>query len=123
MQRQFTCVALSIALMFAAGVNAPRANAATQFSAEEAAVAKKLSDAYGVRVLRIRSGEMDGSPVYIVTVMNPGGNFNAAFQVTTLAVDRKTGALVSNFRRTSAVQSPAGAPETAPPPQTGQPKQ
>ena len=40
----------------------------------------------------------DGRAVFLVTVMNPGGDFNEAFQVTTLAVDVETGKLVSGYR-------------------------
>lgn len=123
MRRQFRLFALFIALMFAAGVSAPAANAATEFSPEEAAVAKKLTDTYGVQVLRIRPGEMNGTPVYIVTVMNPGGDFNAAFQVTTLAVDQKTGTLVSRLGQTSTGLRSGDTQEAVTPPQPEQPKQ
>ena len=33
-----------------------------------------------------------------MTIMNPGGDFNEAFQVNTLLVDADTGNLVSGFR-------------------------
>jgi hypothetical protein len=49
-------------------------------------------------VLRVREALYDGRSVYIVTVMNPGGDFNEAFQVNTLMVDRRSGKLVSQFR-------------------------
>jgi hypothetical protein len=61
--------------------------------------AKRIAQEYGVDVLRVRAGELDGTPVWLITVMTPGGNFNSAFQVTTLAVDRMTGALVPAFRQ------------------------
>lgn len=100
MPRKFGAFALFLALALSAGTGISDTHAAAELSEEEAAVAKKLEDAYGVRVLRIRSGEIDGLAVYIVTVMNPAGDFNEAFQVTTLAVDKKSGILVSRFRQT-----------------------
>jgi hypothetical protein len=109
MRRQFGAFALSIALTLAAGAGVSAADAAATFSKEEAAVAKKLEDAYGVRVLRIRSGDVDGTAVYIVTVMNPAGDFNAAFQVTTLAVGKSSGALISQYRQTPTGQRRSGA--------------
>ena len=109
MRRQIGLLTLSIALALVAGAGVPIANAATEFSTEEAAMAKKLADAFGVRVLRIRSDEISGTPVYIVTVMNPAGDFNSAFKVTTLAVDKKSGTLVSQIRQTSTGQRHIGA--------------
>ena len=64
---------------------------------EEAAAAQVEAD-YGVEVLRVRAGTVDGRPVWLVTVMNPGGTSNSAFQVTTLAVDQATGQLVPAYR-------------------------
>ena len=109
MRRQITLFALAIALTLAANASSFAANAPAKFSTEEAAAAKKLTDTYSVRVLRIRSGEINGTPVYIVTVMNPAGDFNSAFQVTTLAVDKNSGALISQVRQTSTGQRHSGA--------------
>lgn len=64
-------------------------------------VATKIAAAFGVRVLKVRESRLDGAPVFLVTVMNPGGDFDEAFQITTLAVDVKTGKLVSGFRHRS----------------------
>ena len=80
---------------------APRA-AAAEVTSEQAAAG--IAADYGVEVLRVRPGEIDGKPVWMVTVMQPGGLSNAAFQVTTLAVDRASGALVPVFRH-----GPSGA--------------
>ena len=67
--------------------------------------AKQVSTAiaaeFGGRVLKIRKSRLDGAPVFLVTVMNPGGDFDEAFQITTMAVDVKTGKLVSGFRHLS----------------------
>ncbi len=62
----------------------------------EAAAA--VEKAYPVKVLRIRSIKMDGKVAYAVTVMNAGGDFNEAYQVTTLIVDPDTGRLMPVFR-------------------------
>lgn len=53
---------------------------------------------YGVQVLRIRPDTDDGRNVFLVTVMNPPGDFNEAFQVNTLMVDAETGQLVLQYR-------------------------
>ena len=71
------------------------AAAVTQQEAE-----RKVAEDFGVEVLtkRTRAGDIDGRAVWFLTVMNPGGTSNAAFQVNTLAVDRETGELVPAFR-------------------------
>lgn len=53
---------------------------------------------YNVRVLKMRPGNVAGRRAFIATVMNPGGDFNEAFQVNTLAIDAATGKLISGFR-------------------------
>ncbi len=65
-------------------------------SVDEAAA--KIAEAYGVTVLRIVPTVTDGRSVFRVTIMNPGGDFDEAFQVNTLLVDADTGKLVSGFR-------------------------
>ena len=64
-------------------------------------VRAKITAEFGVRVLKVRRSRYDGRAVFLVTVMNPGGDFNEAFQITTLAVDVGTGKLVSGFRHSS----------------------
>lgn len=59
---------------------------------------KMIEDTFDVEVLRASAGQIDGRGVWLLTVMNRGGNFNTAFQVNTLAVDRETGKLVPAFR-------------------------
>lgn len=61
-------------------------------------VTEKIEEAYPVRVLKIEPGEVDGQAVWMVTVMNDGGDFNSAFAVNTLAVDPSSGELVPAFR-------------------------
>ncbi|MDJ0946518.1 MAG: hypothetical protein QNJ30_23965 [Kiloniellales bacterium] len=84
-----------------------RALALTQQEAE-----RKVAEAFGVEVLskHTRAGEIDGRAVWFLTVMNPGGTFNDAFQVNTLAVDQETGELVPAFRhRASGYELPGAA--------------
>jgi uncharacterized membrane protein YkoI len=62
-------------------------------------VKRQIEKEYGVTVLRVRDlTREDGSPAYAVTVMNPGGDRNSAFEVSTLEVDARTGKLVPQFR-------------------------
>ncbi len=61
-------------------------------------VAAAIAEAYGVSVLKVVAAENEGRTVYRVTTMNPGGDFDEAFQVNTLIVDADTGKLVSGFR-------------------------
>ena len=91
--RRLTLVAAALALAFAL-----RPGVAAAVTKEEAE--RKLAETYGVEVIakRTRAGEIDGRPVWFLTVMNPGGDSNAAFKVTTLAVDRDSGELVPAFR-------------------------
>ena len=62
------------------------------------AAAQQIATRFGVDVLKVTAAEDDGRPVYILTVMNPGGDSDGAFQVTRLMVDRSTGELVPQFR-------------------------
>lgn len=73
---------------------------------------RKIAETYGVEVIekRTRAGEIEGRAVWFMTVMNPGGDFNAAFKVTTLAVDQETGALVPAFRHKPSGYELPGAP-------------
>lgn len=64
----------------------------------ESEAVKMIEDRFDVEVLRSRAGQIDGRGVWLLTVMNRGGNFNTAFQVNTLAVDQDTGKLVPAFR-------------------------
>ena len=60
--------------------------------------ARKIAEAYDVQVLKVAESEIDGQPVWLVTLMKGGGDRNDAFLVTTLAVDRESGELVPSFR-------------------------
>lgn len=88
--------------------------AAAQILLSESAARTALEADYGVRVLRVDSDERDGVPVFVVRVMNPGGNFNEAFQVNVLVLDRRTAKLVPQFRHeSSGVRDAAGVPDDA----------
>lgn len=82
-----------------------RAPAQTPGAAE---IADRIAKTFGVTVLKTREVEEDDKRVLYVTVMNPGGNSNAAFQVTTLEVDPATGALISQYRTTPTGQRDLG---------------
>jgi hypothetical protein len=98
------------ALAFAIGAAAalaPAGTALAQVTAEQAG--RQITEAYDVKVLNVREGDIDGRPVWYVTFMNPGGAFNEAFQVNTLAVDRQSGQLMPSFRhRASGYELPPG---------------
>ncbi len=85
-----------LAALVVGGVVSLAAPAWAAMSADE--VAAKIAEAYGVTVLRIVPTVTDGRSVFRVTIMNPGGDFDEAFQVNTLLVDADTGKLVSGFR-------------------------
>lgn len=61
-----------------------------------------IEKAYGVRVLKMKPAMVAGKQAYLATVMNPGGAFNEAFQVNTLAIDAATGKLLPGFRHKAA---------------------
>jgi hypothetical protein len=87
----------------------PRNAAAQQKSQKQ--IAAEISENYGVDVLRISDVELpDGTTVYEVMVMNRGGNYNEAFQVTRLLVDPATGALIPGFRHGTSGYDLSGAP-------------
>jgi len=81
----------TLALAFGGGAAAAEVKTADQIKAE-------IAKTYDVQVLRIRAVEYEGQPAYAVTVMNPGGNFNEAFQVSYLLVDATSGKLIPGFR-------------------------
>lgn len=70
---------------------------AAAVSQEEAAA--QIAEDYGVEVLKTDAILRGNQPIILLTVMQPGGNDNAAFQVNTIAVDAKTGEVIPGFRR------------------------
>lgn len=73
------------------------------------AIKKKIEGEYPVTVLKTEPGTQNGQKVYRVTVMNRGGDFNEAFQVTTLIVDAETGKMLSQFRHGESGYRKSGA--------------
>lgn len=73
-----------------------------------------VRDSLGVEILRVEVVEHEGAPAYAITVMNPGGDRNDAFQVATLLFDGATGALLEQQPTGPRVAAPAAA--TVPPP-------
>lgn len=57
-----------------------------------------IEQEFGVEVLSVDYAEIDGRSAFLVRVMSPAGDFNDAFQINTLAVDRATGDLIPAFR-------------------------
>ncbi len=102
---------LAICAIAVAGLGAPTpASSAT--SADQAG--KSVAKTFGVRVLKVKPATFDGRKVFVVTVMNPKGDFNEAFQVSTVMVDAATGKLVSGFRHLSSKQNSNQAPSYIP---------
>lgn len=95
------------------------AEAAEGGPASEAVVAElreRFGEEFGVEVLDVRAIEADGTPAWAVKVMQPGGNFNAAFRVSTLVVNKESGEvlgeLASSIRTGSDVRE--GGPRLEP---------
>jgi len=65
-----------------------------------------VEDSLGVEVLRTELSERDGQPVYAVTVMNPPGNYNAAFMVRTVLIDGTTGGIVGEVPQVPRTAAP-----------------
>ncbi|WP_282608074.1 hypothetical protein [Pelagibius sp. Alg239-R121] len=78
-------------------------------------VAASVGAEYDVEVLKSAEVEMsDGSLAYELVVMNQGGDFNEAFQVTRLLVDPNTGNLISRFQHGNSGYDLSGAPRYNP---------
>lgn len=76
---------------------------------EVAELRDRLAAQFGVEVLEVRDIETERGPAWAVKVMQPGGNSNAAFRVSTLAVDKETREVLGELP--SAVRTGAGAAE------------
>lgn len=89
-----TLTVVSATLIALAFAGSSSANA--QSSQEQ--IIDNLESVYGVEVLRIKETTNHGTPSYEVTMMNPPGDYNEAFQVNTIVVDRENGQPVPQFR-------------------------
>lgn len=73
-------------------------------------IAQKIEREFKVKVLRVEPITEDGKALYAVTVMSPGGNWNHAFQVNTIAVDAATGNPVVQYRQSGGQLREGAAP-------------
>lgn len=104
------CLPVLAAIVFVGGLLIAPGSTAAQGLMSESAAREQLEKDWGVQVLRVQADEQDGVAVFVVRVMNPGGNYNEAFQVNVLVVDRRTGELVPQFRHgPSGLRGAAGA--------------
>jgi hypothetical protein len=78
-------------------------------------VAADIAKRYGVNVLKVTPIKIDDRDGYAVLVMNPGGNDNGAFEVSTLIVDAASGTLVPQFAHHSSGYALPPSPDTATP--------
>lgn len=102
---------LLLAGLLAAGIGSCPSAAAAGLTPDQARA--RVESEFGVQVLKVQRAERDGKPIYLITVMNPAGDFNNAFQVNTLAVDAATGRLLPTFH-----QLPSGRAENEAPSRT-----
>jgi len=72
----------------------------------------RLQDELGVEVVGLRVVEVEGRPAYAVKVMNPPGNYNAAFLVSTLLVDGATGEILAQASGRPTIADPNLLPES-----------
>lgn len=91
-----TRVLFAAALFFLAGAVLTPHPAAAVVTADEASA--RIAAEFKVDVLRVKSDQIEGAAVWLITVMTPGGDSNDAFQINVLAVDKITGDLVPAFR-------------------------
>lgn len=94
---RYAAVMAIVAITGVASVWSPSPALAQSLMTTEA-VRGAIEQEFGVEVLRIDDIEIDGRPAFLLRVMNPAGDFNEAFQINTLAVDRATGDLIPSFR-------------------------
>jgi hypothetical protein len=93
------------------------AAAAERLSAEK--VSTDIAKRYQVTVLRVTPTKVDDRAAYAVVVMNPGGDDNGAFGVTTLMADAETGELVSQFAHRPAGYDLPSPADRSPPADNG----
>ena len=99
---------IAAAALFGAALASGASPAGAALSADQ--VKRQVETRYGVTVLRIKPVTEQGRSAYAVTIMNPGGDFNEAFQVNTIVIDAENGQLIIQYR-----QGPGGLRPAAPP--------
>ena len=99
---------IAAAALFGAALALGASPAEAALSADQ--VKRQVETQYGVTVLRVKPVTEQGRSAYAVTIMNPGGAFDEAFQVNTLVIDAETGRPIIQYR-----QGPGGIQPAAPP--------
>ena len=79
-----------------------------------AEIAAEIEKSRGVKVLKLQETTVEGRTAYIVTVMNPSGDSNSAFQVERILVDAETGAALPTLRHGPTGLSLVAGPEFKP---------
>jgi hypothetical protein len=72
----------------------------------------RLEEELGVEVLGLEVVDPNGPPAYAVRVMNPPGNYDAAFLVSTLLVDGETGEILAQSPGRPTAADPDVLPES-----------
>jgi hypothetical protein len=89
---------------------APGGAGADEKLLSEQQVRQRISGRLGVQVLKVDRVEAGGRSAYAVKVMNPPGNYNGAFLVTTLLVDGDTGEVLGQVLTTPNANDPDALP-------------
>ncbi len=97
---------LAAAAVFGAVLATGAAPGQAAMSADQ--VKRQVESAFGVRVLKVSPMKDAGQAAFAVVIMNPGGDFNEAWQVNTIVVDAQTGKLIRQFRHLASGISDAG---------------
>jgi hypothetical protein len=72
----------------------------------EEQVRSRVQEELGVEVLGLEVIDPNGPPAYAVRVMNPPGDYSAAFLVSTLLVDGETGEVLGEMRTQPSSEDP-----------------
>ena len=100
-------LAAALALIVLSGATGAEAKSPADIAAE-------VEKSRGVKVLKLQETMVEGRTAYIVTVMNPSGESNSAFQVERILVDAETGAVLPTLRHGPTGLSLAAGPEFEP---------
>ena len=71
---------------------------------------ERIGQALGVEVLSVDRVAAAERPAYALKVMNPPGNYNAAFRVVTLLVDGDSGAVLGEIQTPPSAEIPDAFP-------------
>jgi hypothetical protein len=104
-------IAFSLAVALVLGL--PTATAAQVKSPAE--LTAELEQSRGVKVLKLQETRVDSRTAYIVSVMNPDGDSNAAFQVERILIDAETGKPIQTYRHGPTGWSEPAGPDFTPP--------